>query len=122
MQSEEYTTAPVVRCHRLACHDPFWPPIELEGLRNHLQLSVPISDARLEVAALAAAHKAADEFAEWRRILRARGYKRLGDLASHERLTRCYLLAVQAHTQRALEQCLQVVECMPGGHGERGYE
>ncbi|WP_422421761.1 head completion/stabilization protein [Pseudomonas sp. GZD-222] len=122
MQSEDYTPVPLARCHRLACHDPFWPPIELEGLRNHLQLSVPISDARLEVAALAAAHKAADEFAQWRRVLRARGYKRLADLASHERLSRCYLLSVQAHTRRTLEQCLQVVECLPGGQGELGYE
>jgi len=121
MQSEHDVAGAVVRCHRLACHDPFWPSIDLGGLRYRLKLSVLISDARLEVAALAGAHKAADEFAHWRRVLRARGYQRLTDLASHERLTHCYMQAVQAHTRRVLDHCLKVVECVPDVRGERGY-
>ncbi|MEG0862690.1 MAG: head completion/stabilization protein [Pseudomonas sp.] len=121
MQSENEVAGAVVRCHRLACHDPFWPTINLDGLRYQLKLSALISDARLEVAALAGTHKAAGEFAQWRRVLRARGYQRLADLASHQRLTHCYMQAVQAHTRRALDNCLKVVDCVPDVCGERGH-
>ncbi|MFK0089970.1 head completion/stabilization protein [Pseudomonas sp. NPDC090755] len=122
MHSENDTTGPGVRCRRLAWQDPFWPPVDLDGLRAQLQLSTQISEARLEVAARFAAHKAADEFAIWRRVLRARGYQQLGELPSHERLGHRYLRAVQVHTQWALARDLTVVDRQPDAGGGQGHE
>lgn len=40
------------RLRRFAdCHDPFWPRVELNRLRERLNLRRPVSEAVLEVAA-----------------------------------------------------------------------
>ncbi|MBA1205225.1 head completion/stabilization protein [Pseudomonas capeferrum] len=89
----------------LSSDDPFWPRIDLSSLRARLGLNDSVSDTRLEVAARAAAIKAASEFACWRRSLRARGYRCLSDLEGHEQgraLSTCYLRQVEACVGRTL--------------------
>lgn len=89
----------------LACHDPFWPRIELQALRQRLQLPGHISDTQLELAAWEGVDIAAREFATWRRCLRERGYRRLADVSGHAHgraLSICYLRLVEAATRRAL--------------------
>ncbi|MFS0826805.1 head completion/stabilization protein [Pseudomonas phoenicis] len=86
-------------------HDPFWPRVDLDTLRARLALHASVSDAQLHLAACSAAITAAQEFAEWRRALRARGFKRLDDLAGHatgRALSRCYLQYLERATRRAL--------------------
>ena len=58
-------------------HDPFWPRVDLGRLRERLNLTWPVSEAALEVAARCAAIDAAREFARWRAVLRERGRFRL---------------------------------------------
>nr|WP_314489997.1 head completion/stabilization protein [uncultured Pseudomonas sp.] len=97
------------------CHDPFWPRIDLATLRSRLSLHASVSDAQLHLAACSAAITAAQEFAEWRRALRARGFKRLEDLAGHasgQALSRCYRQCLERATQRALCAVPHA-----GGHG-----
>ncbi|WP_459206072.1 head completion/stabilization protein [Pseudomonas sp. MLB6B] len=87
------------------CHDPFWPRVDLATLRERLSLHASVSDAQLYLAACGAAITAAQEFAQWRRALRARGFKRLEDLAGHasgQTLSRCYRQYLEYETQRAL--------------------
>ncbi|KIC83059.1 head completion/stabilization protein [Pseudomonas sp. C5pp] len=88
------------RLRRFAdCHDPFWPRVELNRLRERLNLRRPVSEAVLEVAARCAAIDAAREFARWRAVLRERGYKRLEDVAGHDHgraLRVCYIRFVEA--------------------------
>lgn len=122
MQSDNYAVDHADRCYMLASDDPFWPRINLLELRRRLALTCAISDTRLEVAARAAAHKAAGEFAQWRRVLRERGYKRLEDMASHQRLSGCYRRAVEANTHLALEKNVLLVECQPGLSGVPAHE
>lgn len=89
----------------LACHDLFWPRIELDVLRNRLHLPPEISDTQLEVAARTSVELAAQELAQWRRCLRERGYRRLIDVARHDQgraLSTCYLRLVEAGTRSAL--------------------
>ncbi|WP_445672054.1 head completion/stabilization protein [Pseudomonas inefficax] len=81
------------------CHDPFWPRVDIGSLRERLKLQWPVSEAALEVAARCAAIAAAREFACWRKVLRARGYKRLEDVAGHDHgraLRVCYIRFVEA--------------------------
>lgn len=120
MQSKNYAAGP--KSHLLASNDPFWPSIDLVELRANLLLTSLISDARLEVAAQVATHKVAGEFAQWRRVLRARGFKRLEDLASHQQLSRCYRCAVEAHAKQALAHNVHVVERQAGANGGVAYE
>ena len=97
----------------LSNDDPFWPRIELATLRARLGLAGTVSDTRLEVAARAAALLAAGEFADWRRVLRARGYRRLSDLARHEHgkaLSTCYLRQVETLVLRTLSGDVQTSE------------
>ena len=97
----------------LSNDDPFWPRIDLSILRTRLGLTRAVSDTRLEVAARAAVLLAASEFANWRRILRARGYRRLSELAGHEHgraLSTCYLRQVEAFIWRALSNDVLVSE------------
>lgn len=87
------------------CHDPFWPRVELDRLRERLNLKRPVSEAVLEVAARCAAIDAAREFARWRAVLRERGYKRLEDVAGHDHgraLRVCYIRFVEAAVMRNL--------------------
>lgn len=87
------------------CHDPFWPRVELDRLRERLNLKRPVSEAVLEVAARCAAIDAAREFARWRAVLRERGYKRLEDVAGHDHgraLQVCYIRFVEAAVMRNL--------------------
>ncbi|MGV8737378.1 MAG: head completion/stabilization protein [Pseudomonas asiatica] len=86
-------------------HDPFWPRVELDRLRERLNLKRPVSEAVLEVAARCAAIDAAREFARWRAVLRERGYKRLEDVAGHDHgraLRVCYIRFVEAAVMRNL--------------------
>lgn len=122
MQSEHCATGQVDHRHIGLSDDPFWPRINLLELRRSLALTWHVSDARLEVAARTAADKAGGEFAQWRRVLRSRGYKRLEDLASHQRLSRCYRRAVEANARLALANDVLVVEYRPGREGEVAYE
>ncbi|MDN5507455.1 MAG: head completion/stabilization protein [Pseudomonas sp.] len=122
MQSDNYAVNHADRCYMLTCDDPFWPSINLRELRQHLALCGAISDTRLEVAARAAAHKAGREFAQWRRVLRDRGYKRLEDMASHQLLSGCYRRAVEANTHLALEKDVLLVACQPGPNGVPAHE
>ncbi|ABY99598.1 head completion/stabilization protein [Pseudomonas sp. SbB1] len=87
------------------CHDPFWPRVDLDRLRERLQLQRPVSEAVLELAARCAAIDAAREFARWRAVLRDRGYKRLEDVAGHEHgraLRVCYIRFVEAAVMHSL--------------------
>ncbi|GLO15760.1 hypothetical protein PPUJ20028_43460 [Pseudomonas putida] len=80
-------------------HDPFWPRVDLDRLRERLNFQRPVSEAALEVAARCAAVDAAREFARWRAVLRERGYKRLEDVAGHDQgraLRVCYIRFVEA--------------------------
>ena len=91
----------------LVYHDPFWPRIELGWLRERLGLSLDVSDTRLELAGRVSMEVAAREFANWRRCLRERGYRRLIDVDSHEQgraLSICYLRLVEARTRWSLAQ------------------
>lgn len=91
--------------HYVVCHDLFWPRIELKHLRECLGLASDVSDTQLELAARASMDVAAREFADWRRRLRERGYRRLSDVAGHEQgraLSTCYLRRVQAQTRWSL--------------------
>ncbi|KAF4559613.1 MULTISPECIES: head completion/stabilization protein [Pseudomonas] len=87
------------------CHAPFWPRVDLDRLRERLNLKRPVSEAVLEVAARCAAIDAAREFARWRAVLRERGYKRLEDVAGHDHgraLQVCYIRFVEAAVMRNL--------------------
>lgn len=80
-------------------HDPFWPRIDLNGLRKRLKLQRTTGDAAIEVAAHCAVIKAAREFANWRAALRSLGYRRLDDVCGHDHgraLRICYLCFVDA--------------------------
>lgn len=96
-------------------HDPFWPRIELSALRERLRLGAAISEVRLALAARCAAIAAAEEFARWRVALRARGHKRLEDLAGHDHghaLSVCYRRFIEAAVLRALHT-ERVCEVLP---------
>ncbi|HEN8801930.1 head completion/stabilization protein [Pseudomonas sp. CM25] len=87
------------------CHDPFWPKVDLGTLRERLRLQRQVGDAALEVAARCAVIGAAREFAHWRAVLRARGYKRLADVAGHDpgrALGVCYIRFVEAAVMHSL--------------------
>ncbi|MGH8484151.1 MAG: head completion/stabilization protein [Pseudomonas sp.] len=114
MPSTNETAEPIHRRDVLASDDPFWPSISLLALRRQLLLSPSVSDARLEVAAQMATRKAGEEFAQWRRVLRARGYKRLQDLKAHSQLSYCYTHAVEAYASKALQHNVRVVERQRG--------
>ncbi|MGE7993521.1 head completion/stabilization protein [Pseudomonas sp. NPDC089554] len=89
----------------LACHDPFWPRIDLALLRERLALPEEISETQLALAAQSAVAIAMSEFANWRRALRSRGYQRLSDVSGHAHglaLSVCFLRMVEAGTRRAL--------------------
>ncbi len=99
------------KAHFPDCHDPFWPRIELRALRERLRLGDDVSEARLVLAVRCAGIAAAQEFARWRAALRARGYKRLEDLAGHTQgraLSVCYRCFIAAAVWRTL-------------HGERFF-
>ncbi|WP_312935530.1 head completion/stabilization protein [Pseudomonas sp.] len=86
-------------------HDPFWPRTELHALRGQLGLDESVTDAQLQLAARSAAITAAREFAQWRRVLRDRGFKRLEDIAAHAPgrvLSRCYRECLKRATRCAL--------------------
>lgn len=86
-------------------HDPFWPRVDLDRLRERLNVQRPVSEAALEVAARCAAIDAAREFARWRAVLRERGYKRLEDVAGHDQgraLRVCYIRFVEAAVMYSL--------------------
>lgn len=114
MASKNDTAVPIHRRHVLVSDDPFWPSISLLELRRQLLLPPSVSDARLEVAAQMAARKAGGDFAQWRRVLRARGYKRLHDLRAHGRLSYCYSQAVEAYAYKALQHNVRVIERQRG--------
>ncbi|MFB4394506.1 MULTISPECIES: head completion/stabilization protein [unclassified Pseudomonas] len=89
----------------LACHDPFWPSVDLALLRERLALRADISETQLQLAAQSAVATAMSEFANWRRALRLRGYQRLSDVSGHAHglaLSICFLRMVEAGTRRAL--------------------
>lgn len=94
--------------HLEACadaHDPFWPRVSLNDLRSRLGVGVEVTEAQLQIAARSAAMTAAWEFAQWRRALRERGFRRLETLGAHAQgraLLRCYLRSVELATRRAL--------------------
>ena len=106
------------------CHDPFWPRIELSVLRERLRLGAAISEARLALAARCAAIAAAEEFARWRSALRARGHKRLEDLAGHDHgraLSACYRRFIEAAVLRTLHTervCKTLPEEVEHGRGQ----
>lgn len=114
MPSKNDTAGPIHRRDVLVSDDPFWPSISLLKLRRQLLLPPSVSDARLEVAAQIAVRKADGEFAQWRRVLRARGYKRLQDLKAHSQLSCCYTHAVEAYANKALQHNVRVVERQRG--------
>lgn len=87
------------------CHDPFWPRVELNLLRERLELRQPVSEVALDVAARCACIAAATEFAQWRAALRRRGYKCLEEVSGHDHgraLLVCYIRFVEAAVMRSL--------------------
>ncbi|MBH3428262.1 head completion/stabilization protein [Pseudomonas alkylphenolica] len=119
MPSKNDTTEPIRRRDLLVSDDPFWPSISLLRLRRQLLLPPSVSDARLEVAAQIAVRKAGGEFAQWRRVLRARGYKRLQDMKAHGPLSCCYVHAVEAYAIKALQYNVRVIERLRGLAGRQ---
>ncbi len=107
-------TAPVARY--ADSHDPFWPRIDLQTLRGHLGLDESVTDAQLQLAARSAAITAAREFAQWRRVLRDRGFKRLEDIDTHapgRALSRCYRECLERATRSALTYTLHAHTMTP---------
>jgi hypothetical protein len=100
------------------CHDPFWPRIELNVLRERLRVDEDVSEARLALAVRCAAIDAAREFASWRIALRSRGYRRLEDVAGHasgRALSVCYRYFIAAAVRLNLR-----AEPATGGGTEHG--
>lgn len=60
--------------------DPFWPSIDLDGLRASLRIDASVTPARLETAVIAAAINLNNELSEWRIRQQAAGYATLGDV------------------------------------------
>lgn len=106
----------------LACHDPFWPRVDLTLLRQRLALETATSETQLVLAAQSAVAIAMCEFAKWRRVLRMRGYHCLADLGGHAQgraLSICYLRLVEAGTRRALASHVKEIPAS-GPLGHRG--
>ncbi|WP_321851161.1 head completion/stabilization protein [Pseudomonas paraveronii] len=57
--------------------DPFWPSIDLDGLRATLRIDGSVTPARLETAVIAAAINLNNELSEWRTAQQAAGYATL---------------------------------------------
>lgn len=60
--------------------DPFWPSIDLDGLRATLRIDASVTAARLETAVIAAAINLNNELSEWRATQRAAGYTTLAEV------------------------------------------
>ncbi|TKJ63960.1 head completion/stabilization protein [Pseudomonas sp. CFBP13506] len=60
--------------------DPFWPSIDLDGLRATLRIDASVTPARLETAVIAAAINLNNELSEWRIAQQAAGYTTLVDV------------------------------------------
>ena len=78
--------------------DPFWPRIDLDRLRQRLQVAGDVSDVHLQLMAQASVAVVGQEFAGWRRYLRERGYQTLSALGHHapaRALRRCYLRGIE---------------------------
>ncbi|WP_095184158.1 head completion/stabilization protein [Pseudomonas sp. Irchel 3H9] len=60
--------------------DPFWPSIDLDGLRATLRIDASVTPARLETAVIAAAINLNNELSEWRTAQQAAGYTTLVDV------------------------------------------
>ncbi|MBY8945181.1 head completion/stabilization protein [Pseudomonas sp. SH10-3B] len=60
--------------------DPFWPSIDLDGLRASLRIDASVTPARLETAVIAAAINLNNELSEWRIRQQATGYATLADV------------------------------------------
>ncbi|WP_010176288.1 head completion/stabilization protein [Pseudomonas sp. PAMC 25886] len=62
--------------------DPFWPSIDLDGLRASLRIDSSVTPARLETAVIAAAINLNNELSEWRVAQQAAGHATLADVPS----------------------------------------
>ena len=60
--------------------DPFWPSIDLDGLRATLRIDSSVTPARLETAVIAAAINLNNELSEWRAAQQAAGHETLDDV------------------------------------------
>ncbi len=60
--------------------DPFWPSIDLDGLRATLRIDGSVTPARLETAVIAAAINLNNELSEWRAAQQAAGYATLAEV------------------------------------------
>ncbi|WP_426131312.1 head completion/stabilization protein [Pseudomonas sp. DWP1b1] len=60
--------------------DPFWPSIDLDGLRATLRIDASVTPARLETAVIAAAINLNNELSEWRAAQQAAGHATLTDV------------------------------------------
>ncbi|HEK1685364.1 TPA: head completion/stabilization protein [Pseudomonas putida] len=108
---------------RWAPHDPFWPSIDLDSLRQRLHLAAEISEVQLLLAVQTSCATVARDLAGWRHSLRARGFHRLIDLSRHadgQALSNCYLRLIEAGIQPALDTQVKQLSLRPvvhkGGH------
>ena len=60
--------------------DPFWPSIDLDGLRATLRIDSSVTPARLETAVIAAAINLNNELSEWRAAQQAAGHETLAEV------------------------------------------
>lgn len=91
--------------HLIDGHDPFWPGVDLNRLRERLDLREQPSDTAFEVATRCAVIEAAHEFAQWRAVLRGLGYNRLEQVGGHDHgkaLLVCYHRLIEASVKRRL--------------------
>lgn len=90
----------------LRCHDPFWPRIDIDLLRLALGACADVSEARLEVAVLAATIEVNRDWSGLRRGLRAQGYKALAEVPriGPETDVSLYLAAIQRAAKAHLER------------------
>ena len=79
---------------------PFWPSIDLDGLRAALRIDASVTPASLETAVIAAAINLNNELSEWRATQQAAGYATLAEVPAE----RIKDVSVKVHLyRRAIE-------------------
>lgn len=104
---------------------PFWPAIELDALRAALRIDASVTNARLEVAVVAATIAVNRELAAWRAKAEAEGHATLADVPGEEIADatwaqHLYLRAIQSAT--AAEVCERYRSYDSTGTGDRKAE
>lgn len=115
---------PTAQANELA-NGTFWPVIELNHLRAALRIDASVTDARLELAAVAAMLSVNRELSPWRTTQIAAGFNTLADvpaeqIAGHSEHLHHYRRAVYSAT--AAEVCERYRSYDTTGTGDRKAE